>query len=43
MIGKVIDIIEDDDTARAVIEIQLDKAAQLWPMVGKDVVIAWVN
>jgi hypothetical protein len=43
MIGKVIDIIEDEDTSRVVIEIPTDKADQLWPMVGKEVVIAWVK
>ena len=45
MIGKVKDIIEPDgeETAVVMIEIPRKKAAEMWKMVGKDVVIAWVN
>jgi hypothetical protein len=43
MIGQVKDIIEDDDMARAVIEIRLDDARRLWEKMEEDVVISWVN
>jgi hypothetical protein len=45
MIGKVRDIIEPDgeDFALAMIEIPRNEAVRLWKMVGKEVVIAWVN
>lgn len=45
MIGKVKDIIEpdDEDIAVVMIEIPRKKAAKMWKMVGKEVVIAWVN
>jgi hypothetical protein len=43
MNGIVKDIIEDDDMARAIIEISLADAERLWKMMGKEVVIAWVN
>jgi len=42
MIGKVKDIIEDEDSAVAMVAISIGDAKQLWEMVGKDVVIAWV-
>lgn len=45
MIGKVKDVIEPDgeETAVVMIEIPKKQSAKMWKMVGKEVVIAWVN
>jgi hypothetical protein len=43
MNGKVIDIIEEDSTARAVIEISLDDADRLWEKMDQEVVISWAE
>jgi hypothetical protein len=43
MIGKVKDIIEDEDSAVAMITVSSEDATMLWRRMGKDVVISWVE
>jgi hypothetical protein len=43
MLGIVKDIIEDEEFAVVMIQIPKRKAAKLRPMMGKNVVISWVN
>jgi hypothetical protein len=43
MIGKVKDIIEDEDSAVVMIAVSSEDAKRLWRRMGKDVVIAWVE
>jgi len=43
MIGKVKDIIEDEDSAVAMITVSSEDAKRIWGRMGKDVVIAWVE
>ena len=43
MIGKVKDIIEDEDGAVVMIQIPRADAGKLWSMMGKNVVISWAK
>jgi hypothetical protein len=43
MIGKVKDIIEDEEVATVMLVVSLDDARKLWKKIDQEVVIAWVN